>query len=97
MLEEKFRDIAPPHVGGAAERGLEIAIAPVDRAVDQRRIGRQHLLHRFEIEMARDHKPFDPRPFNLRVVFRKIRHILWVGICGGRGRAYAGLGEQPPA
>src|SRR5947209_15111733 len=95
VLEEELRDIAPPHVRRAAQRRLEIAITPIDRAIDQRLVCRQHLLHRFEIEMARDHEPFHPRSIDLRIVFRKIRHVLrrrnW------RGGAYTRLCEHSTA
>ena len=62
VLEQELRDIPPPHVRRAAQRRLEIAFAPVDRTVNQPRLFCQHLLHRLEIGVARDHEPFRPRP-----------------------------------
>ncbi len=76
MREQEFGDVASAHVRRAAQRGFEIAIAPVDGSIDQRRIFRQHLFHRGQIEMTGDDESLHPCAIDLRIVLGKIRHVI---------------------
>jgi hypothetical protein len=58
LCAQEFGDVAPAHVRRAAQRGFEIAIAPVDGSIGQRRIFRQHLFHRGQIKMTGDDESF---------------------------------------
>src|SRR5262249_12711915 len=76
VLEQEFSDVAAAHVRRPAQSCFKISVTPVNGPVNQIWFFGQHRFHRRKISMSRNDEALYTRPIKLRMVLRKIRHIV---------------------